>query len=217
MAILNGIPFEDPACRISAAEAYKLGVDVDPRDDTGADYWNLIDSELDGKSAITVWRVVRYVPSLHAYDDHMSLVEMKPKTGRYHQLRRHAAWVLQKPIVGDAEYDNGTEVTMKFRGNGLFLCATSIVLEHFTYNHVDTVVDCFPYSFPSTAKLENDEPRGRDASDTGSYSIYRDLETGKVMIRASVGLPNKFENLLSRASDRYEKFAVLDTCDDRIH
>ena len=41
------------------------------------------------KSAVTVWRPLRYVKSLKANDGVLTLVELKPKTGRYHQLRRH--------------------------------------------------------------------------------------------------------------------------------
>jgi len=51
--------------------------------------WNSIDHDLDGKSAETRWRVVRASQSLHGKDGRLTLVELKPKTGRYHQLRRH--------------------------------------------------------------------------------------------------------------------------------
>ena len=51
--------------------------------------WNTIDCDIDGKSAITEWRALRAVKSLHGKDGQLTLVELKPKTGRYHQLRRH--------------------------------------------------------------------------------------------------------------------------------
>jgi 23S rRNA-/tRNA-specific pseudouridylate synthase len=51
--------------------------------------WRTVDYDLDGKSAITSWRQIRRVQSLHGRDGQLTLVELKPKTGRYHQLRRH--------------------------------------------------------------------------------------------------------------------------------
>ena len=71
---------------ISAEAAYDLGVDVVPNND---DQWQIIDHALDEKSAVTIWRSVRYAKSLKANEKYVTLVELKPKTGRYHQLRRH--------------------------------------------------------------------------------------------------------------------------------
>jgi 23S rRNA-/tRNA-specific pseudouridylate synthase len=98
-AIVNGIPQEDTP--ISTEEALKLGVDVDPNDKRGG--WQLIASKQDGREAVTVWRAVRYAKSLRANNGYLTLVEMKPKTGRYHQLRRHMAWECGCPLVGDQE------------------------------------------------------------------------------------------------------------------
>ena len=70
-AIVNGVP--------------KVG---DSSDEPSSE-WNTIDYDLDGKSAITSWKQIRRVNSLHANDGQLTLVELKPKTGRYHQLRRH--------------------------------------------------------------------------------------------------------------------------------
>jgi 23S rRNA-/tRNA-specific pseudouridylate synthase len=53
------------------------------------DKWQLIDFALEEKSAVTIWRPLAYVPSVEAKEDYLTLVEMKPKSGRYHQLRRH--------------------------------------------------------------------------------------------------------------------------------
>ena len=64
-----------------------------PEDNEGSrgqtNEWNTIDFDLEEKSAITEWRVVQTAKSLQATGGVISLVEMKPKTGRYHQLRRH--------------------------------------------------------------------------------------------------------------------------------
>ena len=45
--------------------------------------WNMINYDLEGKTAITQWRVLRTVKSLHGRDGQLTLVELKPKTGRY--------------------------------------------------------------------------------------------------------------------------------------
>lgn len=97
-AILNGIPDEPADCRISSINARDLGFDVkvttdkEMEDDNGNDnqqHWQLIDHALDEKSAVTIWRSLKYVKSLKANQGVLTMVEMKPKTGRYHQLRRH--------------------------------------------------------------------------------------------------------------------------------
>lgn len=52
-----------------------------------------------GKVAVTHWRVLQEFGPL-------TLVELKPKTGRTHQLRVHLAF-LGHPVVGDAAYGGG--------------------------------------------------------------------------------------------------------------
>jgi 23S rRNA-/tRNA-specific pseudouridylate synthase len=59
--------------------------------------WQMVDAPLDDRHAVTFWRAVRYVPSLHAHDGYLTLVELQPKTGRFHP-RRHMAWTCQMPI-----------------------------------------------------------------------------------------------------------------------
>ena len=76
MAIVNGVPSH--------------------RDDQSSSEWHTIDYELDGKSAVTEWRIIRTVQSLHGKDGQLTLVELKPKTGRYHQLRRHMVRIICK-------------------------------------------------------------------------------------------------------------------------
>ena len=55
--------------------------------------WQLIDHALQDKSvaqsAVTVWRLLKEIPCAEAKQGTLSLVEMKPQTGRHHQLRRH--------------------------------------------------------------------------------------------------------------------------------
>ena len=61
-----------------------------------------------------------------------SLIELKPKTGRTHQLRRHMAH-LRHPIIGDKRYgdrDHNRMFASKFDSNRLFLTAVSLEITH---------------------------------------------------------------------------------------
>jgi 23S rRNA-/tRNA-specific pseudouridylate synthase len=96
-AIVNGIPDEPTSSSITMEDAHKMGVDVGYSTslptEAKEEKWQLIDFALDDgnsvKSAVTVWKPLEYVKSLKANDGTLTKVEMKPKTGRYHQLRRH--------------------------------------------------------------------------------------------------------------------------------
>ena len=83
-----------------------------------------IDSDLDGRSAITAWRVVGRHRSLRLGGGHLTQLALYPRTGRTHQLRRHCSEVLRTPIVGDKQYggDDG--------GCGLLLAALELELAH---------------------------------------------------------------------------------------
>jgi len=131
-AIVNGIPPEPLESKISAKEANLLGVDVD-HDTRNEGGWQVIDNELDEKSAVTVWKATKYTNSIHANDNVLTTVALKPKTGRFHQLRRHLSLVCKCPIVGDDTYDGGGPA-MKLREEGFFLCSNKVTLEHPFYN-----------------------------------------------------------------------------------
>ena len=89
-----------------------------------------IDYPIDGKDAITLWRVVLTVKS-STYGT-LSLLHLLPKTGRYHQIRRHLSYCLSCPIVGDIKYDRGSQVAKKARKelSSMFLCSNSIEFQH---------------------------------------------------------------------------------------
>ena len=87
MAIVNG----DPEKSISQCDD---GLSNNDNDASTGSFWHTIDYELEGKSAITKWRVVRKIKSLFGKDGQLTLVELKPQTGRYHQLRRHMVCIL---------------------------------------------------------------------------------------------------------------------------
>jgi len=185
-AILNGIPSEPTETSITTEDALKLGVDVDPEDDC---HWQLIDHALDEKSAVTVWKPLRYVKSLKANDGILTLVEMKPKTGRYHQLRRHMSWVRECPIIGDTSYDGGGDA-INLRGRGLFLCSNKVSLDHPYFNTLE-----------GRAEWENLPDEEKWAN--GTLALSEDGAT--VEIHARIDVPNKFKSFLGKEEERQEK------------
>lgn len=83
-----------------------------------------IHSQVDGKEATSVLKLVRTVSSIQ--NEALSLVQLEPVTGRTHQLRIHCQSV-GNAIVGDKKYSNpeGT-----FRNKGLLLAATRLEFQH---------------------------------------------------------------------------------------
>lgn len=96
-AVVNGIPPEPKETAMTSLEAQKLGVCVDCTNMLDKKFecgqmeplWQIIDHDLEGQSAITIWRVLARTTLENARDHAVTTVELKPKTGRYHQLRRH--------------------------------------------------------------------------------------------------------------------------------
>ena len=82
-----------------------------------------IDLPLDGRPALTHYRVVGHTRSLKV--EWITEVELYPETGRTHQLRRHLHH-LGHPILGDARYTHGPVL----RKRGLFLAAVGVELAH---------------------------------------------------------------------------------------
>lgn len=101
-----------------------------PKDDSGSvdlpmrcDYerrpLQIIDHE-QGKQALTHWKV------LQRYDNNTSRIELKPHTGRSHQLRLHM-YSLGYPILGDNLYGTIETHAMSDR---LLLHATQLSFKH---------------------------------------------------------------------------------------
>ena len=61
---------------------------------------------LSDKPCKTEYRPLRYGRSVISTDEWLTVVELSPVTGRYHQLRRHLQF-LKHPIVGDPRYGGG--------------------------------------------------------------------------------------------------------------
>jgi RluA family pseudouridine synthase len=140
-------------------------------DSTDLEGWHLASNVMEGKQATSLWRVTRTVPSPEGM---LSVVELKPKTGRYHQLRRQLAWLYQTPIVGDPIYGNQTSDKWH---RGLMLCANQLSLFH----------PCYSSENIRSEKLDR------------QLHVKAD---GNVQIRVSVDLPPKFEKYLQLQQTR---------------
>lgn len=99
---------------------------------------------------------------------------------------RFQAEVCEAPIIGDSEYDGGG-AAMQLRERGLFLCSTRVSLEHPFYN-----TDEGRRAFKSLQALPD-----------GVHSA----QDGKVMVTVSISLPDKFESMMEREDDRYERLS----------
>ena len=86
--------------------------------------YGIIDFPIDGKPSVSAFQVLSSMAS-NKYAG-LNLLELKPETGRRHQLRKHLAGN-GNPILGDRDY--GIEGKIMNR-NGLFLHATSLRFKH---------------------------------------------------------------------------------------
>lgn len=76
------------------------------------------------QDAVTEYQTVSFARSLKT--GYLSLVDLRPLTGRKHQLRIHMA-DLGHPIVGDKTYTTDQPL---LKGKGLFLCAVELDFDH---------------------------------------------------------------------------------------
>jgi len=88
-AIVNGDIKEPKESSIASQEAINMGVCIHTSEESSYN-WQLIDYdlELEGKpqSAVTIWRTLKQWSGVKdALNETVSLVELKPKTGRHHQ------------------------------------------------------------------------------------------------------------------------------------
>ena len=156
--------------------------------------WQVIDKELEDndktpQSAVTIWRKLQQWPLKDARNNTVSLVELKPKTGRYHQLRRHMAWVSNCPLLGDKQYDGGG-LAGTFREDGFFLCSNQVTLEH-------------PYYNSPQGRREWSDMGKKEKSCGDSSSLFEDNETGLVMVKAEISLPAKFQAFFGREDAKF--------------
>jgi len=84
----------------------------------------IVDKPIQGKSARTEFETVRVVKS--RIFDTLSLVRLKPHTGRTHQLRIHMS-SLGHLIAGDKQYADGQKTIL---GKGVYLAACGLAFKH---------------------------------------------------------------------------------------
>ncbi|ARV06215.1 RNA pseudouridine synthase [Polaribacter sp. SA4-10] len=84
----------------------------------------IINSPVDEKNAHTEYSVLNSVISERF--EFLNLVQLKPKTGRKHQLRKHL-FSIENPILGDKEYFLENKI---LNGKGLFLHAGILEFVH---------------------------------------------------------------------------------------
>jgi len=82
-------------------------------------WWMKVDPQ--GQQSLTEWRVLGRTQD--SAGNKLSLLELKPITGRTHQLRVHCA-AMGWPILGDTIYGNAP----RFTGPGLHLHARSLTI-----------------------------------------------------------------------------------------
>lgn len=184
--------------------------------------WHVIDVPLDGKRAVTRWRILQESLSLHAFDNTLTLVELRPETGRFHQLRRHLAWCCQRAIVGDKIYDGGSPQAQKLRDQGLMLCAQAIELQHPHNNNNNTCTGGIMQMESATANDDDgsggsafsaapcalvserrDDSAAVDNRDAGSAP-----SSSPVWLSVCVPIPPKFERLLRHEAARFDRLAA---------
>ena len=79
---------------------------------------------IDEKEALSKFKVIHTVTSKRFAQ--LNLVELKPKTGRKHQLRKHLLSI-GNPILGDTKYYLDHKI---LNGKGLYLHASTLELIH---------------------------------------------------------------------------------------
>nr|WP_290476104.1 MULTISPECIES: RluA family pseudouridine synthase [unclassified Leeuwenhoekiella] len=105
-----------------------------------------INTPVDEKPAITTYRVCDTLAS--ARFGQLNLLELKPLTGRRHQLRKHLASI-KHPILGDRDY---CPPELLLKGKGMYLHAYSLSFKHpFTEAEL-TIQDELPKGFTKLFK-----------------------------------------------------------------
>lgn len=100
-----------------------------------------ISSEIDGKKSLSIYKVIKSISSIRF--GKLNLVELKPKTGRTHQLRIHLSSI-GNPILGDKDY--GIE-NLILKGKGLYLHSYSLNFTHPFTNEKVFIKDELPKKF----------------------------------------------------------------------
>ncbi|WP_420551266.1 RluA family pseudouridine synthase [Tenacibaculum aiptasiae] len=100
-----------------------------------------INSPIDSKNALTHYKTIQTVSSPRF--TYLNLVELKPATGRKHQLRKHLL-SLGNPILGDKEH---CIKELVLNGKGLYLHASSLEFVHPFTNELINIKKELPKKF----------------------------------------------------------------------
>jgi 23S rRNA pseudouridine1911/1915/1917 synthase len=100
-----------------------------------------ITSNIDDKPSHSDYKTIESVPSERF--GILNLVELRPKTGRRHQLRKHL-YSLGNPILGDKDY---ALEGLILKGKGLYLHAYALEFEHPFTNKIIRITDELPERF----------------------------------------------------------------------
>lgn len=100
-----------------------------------------INSDIDGKPSQSYYKIMQSVPSERFGT--LNLVELSPKTGRRHQLRKHL-FNLGYPILGDKDY---AMEGLILKGKGLYLHAYALEFEHPFTKEIIYITDELPEKF----------------------------------------------------------------------
>ncbi len=100
-----------------------------------------ITTDIDGKQSRSDYTVKESVRSERF--GQLNLVQLTPRTGRRHQLRKHLS-AIGNPVLGDKDY--GTEGLI-LNGKGLYLHAYSLRFTHPFTSQATYVEDDFPQKF----------------------------------------------------------------------
>ena len=126
-----------------------------------SEQWQKIDYPIDKRPAVSQWRATEINPPL-------ALIQVRPHTGRTHQIRRHLSYCLGMPIAGDSKYDKGKQ-NCQYRTDGMYLC-------------------CHELEFPYPNMSGNMAPIENNPN-------VRFLENGG-RLKISIPLPSKFRKRL---------------------
>ena len=107
-----------------------------------------VNTPIDKKASLSHYKVLSCVKSSRFKQ--LNLVDLSPKTGRRHQLRKHLAG-LGHPILGDKDYSSKN---LTLYGKGMYLHAYSLSFKHpFTDTFID-VKDELPLRFKKIFKVD---------------------------------------------------------------
>lgn len=101
----------------------------------------IIDFTIDNKIASSEYKVLKTVASKRF--TYLNLVQLYPKTGRTHQLRKHLSNI-GNPILGDKQY--GIEKLI-LNGKGLYLHASKLAFKHPITNQLISIESELPLKF----------------------------------------------------------------------